>query len=126
MSLEGKTARKVEEVIINASGTSNVTEMWDTLNHAFLPIDHCESKYRKLANRRWNTGQHITEYVDKLVHLFRKAKPGSQASFQDDEVKNQLLSSLPSNVMEIVAGYLDLTTAESHKSMISLLARENP
>ncbi len=51
MSLEGKTARKVEEVIINASGTSNVTEMWDTLNHAFLPIDRCESKYRKFANR---------------------------------------------------------------------------
>ncbi len=30
MSLEGKAALKVEEVIMNANGTSNIIEMWDT------------------------------------------------------------------------------------------------
>ncbi len=46
MSLEGKAALKVQEVIMNANGTSNVTEIWDALDHAFLPINHHESKYR--------------------------------------------------------------------------------
>ncbi len=43
ISLEGKASLKVEEVIMNANGTSN---------HAFLPIDHHESKYRQFAMRR--------------------------------------------------------------------------
>ncbi len=54
----------------------------------------------------------MTEYMDELVCLFRKARPGSPASFQDEEIKNQLLSGLSFEVLEIVAGYLDLTAAE--------------
>ncbi len=42
MSLKGKADLKVEEVIMNAEGTSNITEMWDALDRAFLPIDYCE------------------------------------------------------------------------------------
>ncbi len=37
MSLECKAALKVEEVVENAKGRSNITEMWDTLDQAFLP-----------------------------------------------------------------------------------------
>ncbi len=40
MSLEGKAALKVEEVVMNANGTSNLTEMWNALDHSFLSIDH--------------------------------------------------------------------------------------
>ncbi len=36
---------------MNADGMSNFTEMWDALDHAFFPIDHCESKYRQFAMR---------------------------------------------------------------------------
>ncbi len=54
----------------------------------------------------------MMEYMDELIHLFRKDRPGSPASFQDEEVKNKLLAGLPYEVMEIVAGYLDLTAAE--------------
>ncbi len=107
MSLEGKAAMKVEEVIMNANGTSNVAEIWNVLDRAFLPIDHRESKYRQFAMRRWRTGECMTEYMDELICLFRKWR-----SFEDEEVKNQLLSGLPFEVMEIVAGYLDLTAAE--------------
>ncbi len=32
MRLEGKAVLKVEEVVINASGMSNVAEMWDALD----------------------------------------------------------------------------------------------
>ncbi len=34
------------------------------------------------------------EYMDELICLYRKARPGTPASFQDEEVKNQLLSGL--------------------------------
>ncbi len=112
MSLEGKAALKVEEVGMNAQATSNVTEMWNTLDHAFMPIDYRESKYGQFAMRRWRTGERMTKYVYKLIHLFRKVRPGSPASFQDEEIKNQLISGLPFEVMEIVAGYLDLTVTE--------------
>ncbi len=44
--------------------------------------------------------------------MFRKARSGSSASFQDEEVQNRLLAGLPYKVMEIVAGYLDLMAAE--------------
>ncbi len=57
MSLEGKAALKVEEVIMNAKGMSSVAEMWNALDHAFLPIDHCESKYRQFTTRQWRTGE---------------------------------------------------------------------
>ncbi len=72
MSLEGKAALKVEEVVMNAKGTSNLAGMWDTLNRAFLPIDHRESRYRQFATRRWRTGEHMTEYMDELICLFRE------------------------------------------------------
>ncbi len=52
MSLEGKAALKVEEVIMNANGMSNITEMWKALDCAFLPINHHESKYRQFAMRQ--------------------------------------------------------------------------
>ncbi len=52
MSLEGKAALKVEEVVTIANGTSNVPEMWNALDRAFLTIDHRESKYRQFATRR--------------------------------------------------------------------------
>ncbi len=112
MSLEVKAALKVEEVVMNANGTSNLTEMWNALNRDFLPMDHCESKYGQFATRRWRTDERMTEYMDELTLLFRKARPGNPESFQIEEVKNKLLSGLPFEVMEIVAGYLDRTAAE--------------
>ncbi len=87
MSLEGKAALKVEEIIINANGMSNVTEMWDTFDLAFLLIDHRESKYRQFAMKGWRFGERMTEYMDELILLFRKARPGTLISFQD---KNRL------------------------------------
>ncbi len=60
MSLEGKAALKVKEVIMNANGTSNVTKMWNALDCAFLSIDHHESNYRQFATRRWRTGELMT------------------------------------------------------------------
>ncbi len=42
MSLEGKAALKVEEVVENADSTWNATKMWEALELAFLPIDHSE------------------------------------------------------------------------------------
>ncbi len=51
MNLEGKAALKVEEVVMNANGMSNLTEMWNALDRAFLPIDHCELKYRQFATK---------------------------------------------------------------------------
>ncbi len=112
MSLEGKATLKVEEVVMNDKGTSNFAGMWDALDHAFLPIDHRESRYRQLATRLWCTGERMTEYMDELIHLFRKARPDSSIDIQDEEVKNYLLAGLPSNVVNVVAGYLDLSAAD--------------
>ncbi len=87
MSLEGKAALKVEEVIINAKGTSNFAGMWDTLDRALLPIDHRKSKYSQFAMRHWHTSESMTEYMDKLICLFRKARPDSSIDIQYEEVK---------------------------------------
>ncbi len=46
----------------------------------------------------------MTEYMDELICLFRKARLGSPESFQDEEVKNKLLAGIPFEVMEIVSG----------------------
>ncbi len=51
MSLEGEAALKVEEVIENADSTGNVSNIWEALDNAFLPIDNSESKYRRFASR---------------------------------------------------------------------------
>ncbi len=51
MILEGEAALKVEEVVVNADSTGNVSDMWEALDHAFLPIDYSESKYRQFAAR---------------------------------------------------------------------------
>ncbi len=94
MSLEGKAALKVEEVVMNANDMSKVTEMWKALDHAFLPINHHESKYRQFTMRRWRFGEQMTEYLDELICLFRKARPDTEISYQDEEVKNPLLAGL--------------------------------
>ncbi len=94
MSVEDKAALKVEEVVMNANGMSKVSKMWDTLYRAFLPIDHHESKYRQFSTRRWRFGERMTEYLDELIHPFRKARPGNEISFQDEEDKNWLLDAL--------------------------------
>ncbi len=83
-----------------------------TLWTAFLPIDHHESRYRQFATRRWRTSECMTQYMDELIHLFRKARPDSSIDIQDEEVKNHLLAGLPSNVMDVVEGYLDLSAAD--------------
>ncbi len=75
MSLEGKADLKVEELVMNAKGTSNFAGMWDSLDCAFLHIDHPESRYRQFATRRWHTGECMTEYMDELICLLRKARP---------------------------------------------------
>ncbi len=41
----------------------------------------------------------MTEYLDELLRLFRKARPGNCARFQNEEVKNHLLIGLPSEVL---------------------------
>ncbi len=57
--------------------------------------------------RQLRTGEHMSEYMDELIRLFRKARPGSRESFRNEEVKNKLLAGLPFEVMEIVSAYLD-------------------
>ncbi len=95
MSLEGKAALKVEEVVENADSTVNVSDMWEALDHAFLPIDHSQSKYRWFATRCMIQGEHITKYLDELIRLFRKTRPGTIVQFQDEGVKTHLLNVLP-------------------------------
>ncbi len=108
MSLEGKAALKIEEVIENANSTWNITNIWEALDHAFLPIDHSESKYRRFATRCMRQGERMTEYLDELICLFRKARPGTFVQFQDEEVKTHLLNELPSEILNEIQGYLDL------------------
>ncbi len=55
MSLEGKASLKVEEVVENADSTGNVSDMWEAPDHAFMPIDNSESKYRRFANQMHDT-----------------------------------------------------------------------
>ncbi len=53
----------------------------------------------------------MTEYIDELIRLFQNARSGSDSEFQDEGVKNHLLACLPSNIMEVVAPYLDMSAA---------------
>ncbi len=45
------------------------------------------------------------EYMDELICLLRKARPDSSIDIQDEEVKNHLLASLTSNIINVVEGY---------------------
>ncbi len=119
MSLEGKAALKDKEIIMNVNGTSNITEMWNALDHAFLPINHHESKYKQFATRRWRFGERMTEYMDELICLFRKAEPGTPLSFQDEEVKNRLLMKLWEKSM----GTWTFRLLKSHESTMSSIAK---
>ncbi len=110
MNLEGKAALKVEEVIENADSTGNVSDMWEALDCAILPIDHSQLKYRRFATRYMVQG--MTEYLDELICLFWKARPGTIVQFQAEEVKTHLLNGLPSEILNEIQGYLDLTAEE--------------
>ncbi len=50
--------------------------------------------------------------MDDLIYLFRKSRPDSSIDIQDEEVKNHLLGGLPSNIINVVEGYLDLSAAD--------------
>ncbi len=54
----------------------------------------------------------MTEYLDELIRLFRKARRGTDISFQDEEVKNGLLACLPSDIQIAMYSYLYLSAAE--------------
>ncbi len=41
----------------------------------------------------------MTQYLDELICLFRKAIPGTIVQFQDEDVKTRLLSSLSSEIL---------------------------
>ncbi len=56
--------------------------------------------------------EHMLEYLDELIHLFRKARPGNIVQFQDEDVKTHLLNGLPSEILNEIQGYLDLTAEE--------------
>ncbi len=89
MSLEGNAALKVEMVVESSDGTMDVNKMWEALDRVFLPIDYRESRYRQFATRQMRCAERMTEYLDKLFCLFRKARPGAFVQFQDKEVKNR-------------------------------------
>ncbi len=57
-------------------------------------------------------GERMTEYLDELIHLFRKARPGTIVQFQDEDVKTCLLNGIPSEILNEIQGYLDLTAEE--------------
>ncbi len=99
MSLEGKATLKVEEVVEHADSTGNVSDMWEVLDCAFFSIDHSESKYRRFATRCMIQGESMTEYLDELICLSRKAKPGTIVQFLDEYVKKHLLNWLPSEIL---------------------------
>ena len=86
--------------------------MWNTLDRGFLSIDYIESKYRHFSTKRMKHGERMTVYLDELVRLYRKARPGTFIQFQNEEVKNRLISGLSPEVLSEVQGYLDLTAAE--------------
>ncbi len=65
----------------------------------------------------------MTEYLDELIRLFRKARPRNEISYQDEEVKNRLLAGLPTEALIEINGYLDLTAAEIAQSMMSNTAK---
>ncbi len=67
---------------------------------------------RNIGSSPQDDGKRMTEYMDILICLFQKARQDSLTSFEDEEVKNQLLSGLPFEVMQIVGSYLDLMAAE--------------
>ncbi len=59
----------------------------------------------------------MTEYLDKLICLFRKARPGAFVKFQDKEVNHRLINGLPSEILLEVQGFLNLTAEEiTHKN----------
>ncbi len=68
--------------------------------------------YRQCAMRRWRFSERMTEYLDELIRLFRKAGPGTPVSFKDEEVKNQILAGLPAEALGYIKGYLDLSSAK--------------
>ncbi len=37
-------------------------------------------------------GERMTEYLDELICLFRKARPGAFVQFQEEEVKDRLIN----------------------------------
>ncbi len=97
---------------MNAKGTTNFAGMWDALDCAFLPINHRESRYRQFATRCWRSSERMTEHMDELIYLFRKARPDSSIDIKDEEVNNHLLAGLPSNVINVIERYLDLSAAD--------------
>ncbi len=86
--------------------------MWKALDHAFLLIDHSESKYRRFATRCMIQGERMTENLDELIRLFRKTSPGTIVQYQDEDVKTRLLNGLPSEILNEIQRYLDLTAEE--------------
>ncbi len=54
----------------------------------------------------------MTEYLDELICLFRKGRPGTIVQFQDEDVKTRLLNGLPSEIMNEKQEYLDLMAEE--------------
>ncbi len=75
-----------------------------------IPIDHRESKYRHFTMRRCRFVERMTEYMDKLSRLFRKARPRTPIRFQDKEIKNRPLAGIPTEIE--IEVYLDLTASE--------------
>ncbi len=123
MSLEGKAAQKVEEVVLNAGNTGNVFDMWKDLDSAFLPIDHSESKYRRFATRCMIQGERMIEYLDELICLFRKARRGTIVQYQDEDVKTHLSNGLASEILNEIHGILGPNSERWHESMILFKAK---
>ncbi len=65
----------------------------------------------------------MTEYLDELIHLFRKARPGTIVQFQDEDVKTRLSNSLASDILNEILGYFDLTVEAIAQSIILFTAK---
>ncbi len=110
MSLEGQAALKVEEVVESSDGMMDVTKMWEALDRALLLIDYRESRYRQFSTRCMRHGERMTEYLHKIICLFRKARLCVFVQFQDEVVKNHLINGLSTETLiELLKGKVTWT-----------------
>ncbi len=56
--------------------------------------------------------QNTGDLRPELIRLFRKARLGTIAQFQDEDVETRLLNGLPSEILNEIQGYLDVMAEE--------------
>jgi len=104
LSLKGRAMEKVNELSRVDRGDHRL--ILKKLDHTFLPPNYLRELWNKFKLRKFKRGETMRNCVDDMGTLHVRARPHATQKDREDDIRSQLLSTLPEDIIRDIAPHI--------------------